>query len=292
MTARSFNFLKYRFHAACLSIIFICAGVAGYVYNGGFRYSVDFTGGTQVMFKFSNPVGSEGLKTILARAGWEDAVTREFSNTEIVIRVKEFVNDSQGLALAMRSVLEENLPNDTQVTILEANGVGPGTGQELRWNFLLMLCAAFLIMFLYIVMRFWSFSYGVGTVVALLHDPLAILAVIAITKMEISPNVICAIIAALGYSINDTIVIFARIRERFASAKPGESPSAIVNESLNKTLSRTILTSLATFLVVAALFVFGGESLRDLSLSFMVGIVVGTYSSIFVASPTMLFFRR
>ena len=291
MTARSFNFLKYKFHAACLSIAFICAGVAGYVYNGGFRYSVDFTGGTQVLFKFSNPVGSEELKSILGRAGWEDAVTREFSDTEIVIRVKEFVNDSEGLAQAMREVLQANMPGTT-ATILEANGVGPGTGQELRWNFILMLSIGFLLLFLYIVSRFWSFSYGIGTVVALLHDPLAILAVIAITKMEISPNVICAIIAALGYSINDTIVIFARIRERFAGAKQGESPSAIVNQSLNQTLSRTILTSLATFLVVAALFVFGGESLRDLSLSFMVGIVVGTYSSIFVASPIMLFFRR
>lgn len=292
MTARSFNFLKYKFHAAFLSLTFICAGVAGYIYNGGFRYSVDFTGGTQVLFKFSNPVGSEELKRILAHAGWEDAVTREFSQTEVVIRVKEFANDAQGLALAIQSALEANLPNQTTAMILEANGVGPGTGQELRWNLLFMLIAGFALMFGYIVVRFWSFSYGIGTVIALLHDPLAILAVIAIAKIEISPNVICAIITALGYSINDTIVIFARIRDRFAVAKQGESSSVIVNESLNHTLSRTILTSFATLLVVLTLFVFGGESLRDLSLSFIVGILVGTYSSIFVASPIMLYFKR
>ena len=291
MTARSFNFLKYKFHAAFLSVSFILAGIAGYVYNGGFRYSVDFTGGTQVLFKFSAPVGSEEIKSILAHAGWEDAVTREFSQTDVVVRVKEFANDAQGLAQAIKGSLEGALPGVSAV-ILEANAVGPGTGQELRLNFLMMLIAAFSLMFLYIAFRFWSYSYGIGAVVALLHDPLAILSVIAIMKIEISPNVICAIIAALGYSINDTIVIFARIREKFATAKAGESPTAIINESLNQTLSRTILTSLATFLVVSALFVFGGESLQNLSLALMVGIAVGTYSSIFVASPTMLFFRR
>lgn len=291
MTVRSFDFLKYKFHAAFLSATFIVAGIAGYVYNGGFRYSVDFTGGTQVLFKFSRPVGSEELKSVLAHAGWDDAVLREFSSTELVVRVKDFANDAQGLAMLLKEKLEAGMPQ-TQATILEANGVGPGTGQELRWNFLLMLIGGFLVMFLYIVMRFWSVSYGIGTVVALLHDPLAILAVIAILKIEISPNLICAILLALGYSVNDTIVIFARIRERFATARSGESPKAIVNESLNQTLSRTILTSLATFLVVVAIYIFGGESLRDLSLAFMVGIVVGTYSSIFVASPVMLFFRR
>ncbi len=291
MTARSFNFLKYKSYAACFSIAFILAGIAGYVHNGGFRYSVDFTGGTQLRFEFSKPVGSEELKGILARNGWEDAVTREFSPTEKVVRVKEFVNDAQGLAVAIQGALQANLP-DTTVILHEVNGVGPGTGQELRWNFILMLLAGFALMFSYIVARFWSLSYGIGTIIALLHDPLAILAVIAITKIEISPNIICAIIMALGYSINDTIVIFARIRERFATSKPGESPAAIVNESLNLTLTRTILTSLATFSAVAALYMFGGESLRDLSLAFMVGILVGTYSSIFVASPIMLFFRR
>lgn len=287
----SFNFLKYKIPAAAFSILFLCAGITGYVYNGGFRYSVDFTGGTQVLLQFSSPVGSEELKSVLSRGGWHDAITREFSATEVVVRVQEFENDANGLAQRIRDSIQQVNPN-LSVTILEANGVGPGTGQELRWNFILMLLLCFGFMFAYIAMRFWSFSYGIGAIVALLHDPLAILAIIAIFKLEISPNVISSIIAAVAYSINDTIVIFARIRERLKTARSGESVDHIVNDSLNQTLSRTVLMSFATFSVVAALFFFGGESLRAFSLPFMIGIFFGTYSSIFIASPIMLFFRR
>ena len=291
MIGHTFNFLKYRVPAAFFSLAFIGAGVAGYMYHGGFRYSVDFTGGTQVMFKFSKPVGSEALKAALSKSGWEDAVTREFGNDVVVVRVKQTADDAAGLATKIKMALESSF-DDTTATISEVNAVGPGTGAELSKNFILMISFGLLLMFLYIAFRFWSFSYGLGALVALLHDPLAILSVIAMLNTEISPTVICAMIAALGYSINDTIVIFARIRECFSTAKPGDSPVHIVNDSLNQTLSRTILTSFATLLVVASLFFFGGESLKNFALALMVGIVMGTYSSIFVASPIMLLFRR
>lgn len=283
------NFLKYRFVSIGVSSLFIAAGALAYLYFGGFRYSVDFTGGTQVRLKFNQAVGSEHVKDSLSAGGWDDAIIREFGDNEIAIRVKEFSNDSQGLSTRIKETLE-NKVQGSQVTILEANAVGPGVGKALRWNSILAVMLGLLLMLVYIAFRFWSLSYGMGAVIAILHDALAILALFAITQREISPNVICAILATLGYSINDTIVIFARIRENFVKMR-GDSAEDIVNTSITQTLRRTILTSLSTGLVVGALFIFGGETLRNLSLALLVGIVVGTYSSVYIASPIMLFVR-
>lgn len=283
------NFLGYRLVAALLSCALIGAGVVGYMQHGGFRYSVDFLGGTQLSVKFSKAVGSEQLKSALTQAGFADATIREFSDVDAVIRVKEFSNDAHGLGSSIKEGLEKNL-DGTQVDILEVNAVGPATGETLRFNFILMLVLGLVAMLAYIGIRFWSLSYGMGAVVAILHDALCILAVFAILNREISPNVITAILATLGYSINDTIVIFARIRENFVKEK-GKSSTQVVNASLNQTLKRTLLTSLSTALVVGSLFVYGGETLRSLSLALLVGIVVGTYSSVFIASPVMLLLR-
>lgn len=286
-----FNFVKYRFWTGgCFFALLLGAGVVGYVMNGGFKYSVDFTGGTQVLFKFSQPVGSEELKGALARNGWDDAVLREFSPTDVLVRVQEFAPDVAAFSVQLQQVLQKEMPNVT-ATIEEANVVGPATGATLRMNALIAFLLGLIIMLVYIAFRFWSVPYGVGAIVALVHDAIAILAVFALLQREISPNLICAILATLGYSINDTIVIFARIRENFAKNK-NQSPAEVVNEAIHQTLRRTILTSLATTLVVLALLIFGGEALRNLSLALLVGIVVGTYSSIFIASPIMLALRK
>lgn len=283
------NFLKYSTASIAVSSLFIAAGVAGLFYYDGFRYSVDFTGGTQVLLKCKQDFGSEKVREALTAGGWDDAVIREFGSGEIAVRIKEFQNDSQGLSLKIKETLEKHLSTQ-DVEILEANAVGPGVGTALRWNSIIAVLLGLFLMLLYIAFRFWSFSYGTGAVVAILHDALVILALFALTQREISPNVICAILATLGYSINDTIVIFAKVRENFVKMR-GESAETIVNTSLNQTLRRTLLTSLSTGLVVGALFVFGGETLRNLSLALLVGIVVGTYSSVYIASPIMLSLR-
>ncbi|MFS8506944.1 MAG: protein translocase subunit SecF [Proteobacteria bacterium] len=284
------DFLKYRFFCCfVISFSMIAAGIGGYLYNGGFKYSVDFTGGTQVLLKFDQNYGLGKIKESLSAGGWE-ATVFQFGNDDVAIRVQEFSHDSQGLALKLKEQLSATF-NTQNIEILEANAVGPGVGASLRWNSILAVLIALFSMLLYIAFRFWSFSYGMGAVVAILHDAVAILALFALTQREISPNVIGAMLATLGYSINDTIVIFARIRENFVKMK-GQHPDVIVNTSINQTLSRTILTSLSTTLVVVALLVFGGEALRNLSLALLVGIVVGTYSSIYVASPIMLMLRK
>lgn len=284
------NFLRYRVSAALLSCVLIGAGVFGYIQHKGFRYSVDFVGGTQLLVKFSKPVGSESLKQALTASGFKDATTREFSDVDALVRVKEFSNNVQGLGSTIKDGLEKNLGSDTKVTILETNAVGPGVGSALISNSLWMVALGLLAMLLYIAVRFWSLSYGMGAVVAIFHDALCILAVFLVLDKEISPNVVIAILTTLGYSINDTIVIYARIRENFVK-EANKTAQEVVNLSLNQTLKRTLLTSISTGLTVGSLFVYGGESLRSLSLALLVGIIVGTYSSIFIASPVMLLLR-
>jgi len=258
--------------------------------NGGtceycWLFLSDFTGGTQVLLNFKEPVSSEKLKTILENKGWQGLAIREFSKTEILVRVQDFSNDARGLAESIRAAAQERLENNV-VTILSTDSIGSGIGKALRTQSTKAIVIGLLLMLLYIAIRF-QFAFAVGAVIALLHDAIAVLAVFLFFNREISIDVIGAILAMLGYSINDTIVIFSRIRENMRIMK-NVSLYDIVNMSINQTLRRTILTSLATALTVTPLFIFGGEALRDLSLSLLIGIVVGTYSSIYIASAGML----
>jgi preprotein translocase subunit SecF len=286
------NFLKYRLYCGIFSALFLLASLGVYIYKWQTRgytfvYSVDFTGGTQVLLKFEKPVSICHLKDILEKNGWKNPVTREFSAPEeVLIRVSEFSNDAKGLAERMRGVIQTEIP-DNPVSILQSEGVGPGVGQSLRWNFFWAVLIALIAILMYIAIRFWSFSFAVGAIVALIHDPLAILGIFLMFDREISINVIGVILAVIGYSINDTIVIFSRIRDNLNKMR-GASLYEIVNVSLNKTLRRSVLTSLATALTVCSMLFFGGEALRDFSLALLVGIIIGTYSSIYIASPVMM----
>jgi len=286
------NFLKYRWMCGLFSISFLIASLGVYIYKWQTRgytfvYSVDFTGGTQVLLKFEKPVSVCHLKDILEKNGWKNPITREFSAPEeVLIRVSEYSNDSKGLAERMRGAIQAEIP-DNQAVILQSEAVGPGVGQSLRWNFFLAVLIALIAILIYIAVRFWSFSFAVGAIVALVHDPMAILGIFLMFDREISINVIGVILAVIGYSINDTIVIFSRIRDNLHKMK-GSSLNEIVNVSINKTLRRSVLTSFATALTVLSMLFFGGEALRDFSLALLVGIVFGTYSSIYIASPVMM----
>ena len=285
------DFLKYRWLCAAFSVAIFAVFIGGYIYKlqtrgEAFIYSVDFTGGTQVLLRFSKPVTSTQVIGILDAQGWQGATTRDFSQTEILIRIKAFENDAKGLAERIKTALESAMP-DTQIEILQTDSVGVGVGASLRWKSIQSVVVALLLMLLYIWWRFWSFSYAVGNVLSLFHDAVVILAFFLLFDYEISLNVIGAILAVLGYSINDTIVIFSRIRENVKKMR-NEPIEKIVNISINETLRRTLLTSFATCLVVVALLLFGGEALRTLSLALLIGMVFGTYSSIYIASPIML----
>lgn len=298
------DFLGYRYVCFALSLILFASFIGGAFYKyktrgSVFLYSVDFTGGTQILFDFSKPVSSEKVMEILEQNSISGSTAREFSDHEVLIRLKPMEEESgeneavlsmKNLADNIRTLLKNNL-KDTDVKVLQTDSVGAGIGAELRQNSFLAIIIALIGMLAYIWLRFRSVSYGFGSIAALTHDVVVILSFILWFDYEISMNVISAILFILGYSINDTIVIFARIREVVAK-KTNASMVSLVNNSINETLRRTILTSFATLLVVLALLIFGGEILRLLSISLVIGIVFGTYSSIYVASPVMLLLHK
>ena len=285
------NFLKYRTVTALssLGLIVAFAGVALYrqqTRGTVYSYSVDFTGGTQVLFGFDQDVDSARLKQIIADNGWANASTREFGNNEVMVRVKEFEGDTIGLAERMKGVVQQEMPDNT-VQILQTESVGAGVGADLRGKSAYAMGVALVLMLLYIAMRFWSVAFAAGAILALVHDAIIMLAIFLFLDREISINFIAAILTVLGYSINDTIVIFSQIRE-FMRKRKGVPLAEIVNDSLNYTLRRTMLTSISTGLPVLVMLVFGGEALRDFSLALLIGIIFGTYSSVYIASPIMM----
>jgi len=289
------DFLKYRPYAYVFSFLIIGMFFAGAFYKRVttgqvFTYSVDFTGGTQILLSMQQPLSGESAARDLAASGIENVVTRDFSATEFLIRLKSFESDSKGLAIRVKDIIEKAHPGN-EATIKQVDSVGDGVGKALSRDSIHAVLIALLIMLLFIWFRFRLFSFAIGNVISLAHDVIVILSFVMFFNYEISVLVIAAIIFILGYSINDTIVIFARIRENITKLK-GKKIEDIVNISLNETLRRTILSSFATSLVVGALVIFGGEVLRTLALSLLVGMVFGTYSSIYIASPAMLLFYK
>ena len=287
-----FDFLKYRFVGLTLSLIVVSFFVGSYVYKTltrgyAFSYSVEFEGGTQVLLRFKNPVNSKDVRSIIEKK-WPESgpVIREFSSEQILVRVKDFDNDVRGLADKMRETVQEAFA-DNLVTIEKSEAVGPGVGADLRWKSIRAVFLALLLMLLYIAFRFRSFAFAVGAVVALLHDAIMVLGVFLVFDREISISVIGAVLAVLGYSVNDTIVIFSRMRSNLKKMR-GASLYEVVNASLNKTFRRTLLTSISTLLTVGSMFVLGGAVMRDFSLALLMVIFFGTYSSIYIASPVMM----
>jgi len=279
-----YDFLRYRIPAAFFSIAIIGTGVALYLAKDGFRYSVDFTGGTEVRVRFEKQEETADIKKIISD-NWKGTVYNILEANEIIVRVQETPETTTNFD---HKILEDinKVSIDNPGTILQTNSISNSVGQSLRNKSVLAIIVALIAMLLYIAIRF-KFAFAVGAVVAILHDALAILACFLLLDKEISIDVIGAILATLGYSINDTIVIFTRIRKNLKNMK-GKSLRTIVNVSLNQTLRRTLLTSLSTALVVGSQLVFGGATIRNLALALLLGIIFGTFSSIFIASPTMM----
>ncbi|CDK30855.1 protein translocase subunit SecF [Candidatus Babela massiliensis] len=286
------DFMKYNWLSLILSALLIFTFSGFYLYRyfktgSAFNYSVDFTGGIQTLLKFNKPVKSQDIIRILDEKGWPGTIAREFSEKEQLIRIKKEAKDVKEEAENIKKAIEASLDNSYKVEILKTDSVGGATGSRLWLKSFYAIVLSLIAMLLYIAFRFFSFSYAMGAVVSLFHDALAILTVFLIFDKEISINVIGAILAVLGYSINDTIVIFSRVKDNIKKY-PNKSIREVINISITETLSRTILTTISTLLVVVSLSIFGGETLRDLSLALLVGIVFGIYSTIFIANPVLL----
>ena len=279
------NFMKYRRYFYIFSLAVMLATVAWLVAHGGPRWSVDFTGGTLMQVQTTKVVPADHVRRALDEAGYRGAeIQASGDGTEFLVRLRA-QDEKKDPFIDMKRQLDTIEPgSDVQLRRVEA--VGPKIGEELRskalWAVLLSLGA---ILF-YVGIRY-EFKFALGAVIALFHDVFAALGVICFLNREVSLTVIAALLTLAGYSINDTIVVFDRIRERSKQLHK-LSHEDMMNTAMNETLSRTIITSLTVFLATLALYLFGGEVINDFALCMLAGVVFGTYSSIYVASGLAL----
>lgn len=269
------DFLGLRKWAALLSTVLFLASVISLAVFG-LNWGLDFTGGTQIQVSFAKPVAVPQIRTQLEKAGFSDAVVQSYGTAEdVLINIAPRKNANQQ---QLATQIMQAMPG---ATLKRVEYVGPQVGKELATKGLLAVFIALLGTMIYIAIRF-EYRFAIGAAVALIHDPVLILGLFSVLHLEFNLTALAAILAVIGYSLNDTIVIFDRIRENFRKVRKG-TPIEIVNLSINQTLSRTIMTSATTLVVVLALFFFGGPMIHEFSAALIIGIVVGTYSSIYVA---------
>jgi preprotein translocase subunit SecF len=290
----NYDFLGQRKVAYVLSIAFSGIGLAVLLWRG-VNYSVEFTGGTLIQVETQKPADVGALRNALQVAGIEGAEIQSFgSDREIVIRARvaragSDANDTQATAAAVGQALDATLGARTY-SVLRTEAVGPKVGGELRQRAVLAILMSFLAVLAYLAYRF-EWRFGVAAVVATAHDIIAALAFIAFVRLEVSLFVVAGLLTIVGYSLNDTIVIFDRIRENLHRLKR-ESFENILNRSINETLPRTFFTGTTALGSLVALSVLGGDVVRPFALLMLFGVLVGTFSSIFIASPVLLAIER
>lgn len=256
-----------------------------FLFTKGLNFGLDFTGGTQLELRYSQPVNFEEVRKQLDTAGFMGAkVTQYGSARDILVKIPNRAGENE--QRLGEDVLGTLKANDPSVQLQRVEFVGSEVGENLAEQGGLAVLAALFATLLYIALRF-EYRFGISATVALLHDPILILGIFSFFQIEFDLATLAGILAVIGYSLNDTIVVFDRVRENFRKVRKG-TPYEIMNASINQTLSRTIMTSATTLLVVVALYLFGGESLHGFSLALIIGIVIGTYSSIFVAGALAL----
>jgi SecD/SecF fusion protein len=284
--SRNVNFLGKGFIACMCSLALLLAGATAFYMRGEKNFGVDFRGGDLVTMSSPNPIDIGGVRAGLSAIGYADASIQESQQGgKSYITIRSPLNTSE----KVEHQILQSMPT-AQLKVEGSERVGALVGAELARSSLLALGLGILGILLFVTFRF-ELSFAVGAIVALLHDVLLTVGVFALLGRELTLTMVGAVLTIAGYSINDTIVVYDRIREGLASGRRG-SIEQIMNESINQTLSRTILTSTVTLIPILCLFFFGGAVLRDFSLAIIVGVVVGTYSSIFIASPIVLWWTR
>lgn len=280
------RFMDRRVHFAILSAILVLGSLIA-LFTKGLNLGIDFTGGTLIEVRYKQAASVSQVREALARNGFGDAVVQTFgSPQDVLIRLPGGSQDSSTALSARVSAALQQTPGGQGLEIRRVEFVGPHVGQELATQGLLALLLVILGILIYVSIRFeWRFA--VGAIVAMLHDPILILGFFSVSGMEFSITTLAALLAVMGYSINDTVVIFDRIREYLVQQR-NKSVVEVLDMSVNSTLSRTIMTSLTTLLVVLALLFFGGPVIQPFAVTLVIGIIVGTYSSIFIASPVTL----
>ncbi|AHK16185.1 MULTISPECIES: protein translocase subunit SecF [Thalassolituus] len=280
---KTMNFMKFRHVATILSLTLLVISVAAIAMRG-LNLGLDFTGGTLLEVQYETPVPIEGISAVLNNAGYRDVTVQNFgSETDVLVRMSESFRDDLGGEVL--GLLQADSTGN-QLTLLRSEFVGANVGEELRDQGGMALLLALAVVMIYVAARF-QFKFSVGAVMSLFHDVIIIIGMFALFQWEFDLTVMAALLAVIGYSLNDTIVVDDRIRENFRILREGDS-TYIINESLTQTLDRTLMTSATTALVVLALMLFGGDMIHNFSVAMMIGLVVGTYSSIYISANILL----
>lgn len=278
------DFMGKRRFAIGLSIALIVIAVLSLMIRG-INYGVDFKGGTIIQVKFTDKMSTSEVRDVISALNLGDVSIQEYgSQNELLIRVpieEESRSGKETMGQKVEAALKAKYADKFSVERMEM--VGPKVGADLQWKALMSVFYSFIGILIYLAFRF-ELRYAAGAVLATMHDPLIILGLFSLSGKEFTLTVLAAILTVIGYSLNDTIVVFDRIRENM-KLKRGMPTLDLLNLSVNQTLSRTVLTSSTVFFVVVALFFFGGEVIHDFAFALLVGVVVGTFSSIYVASP-------
>ncbi len=282
-TQRNINFVGMRKPAMVLSILMILASI-GSLFVNGLNLGVDFTGGTVIEVGYPEAANVDKIRQALTVAKYDASVQHFGTAKDVLIRIapQEGVDRSK-VGDDVLSILKQG---NADVEMRRVEFVGPQIGDELRDDGGTAMLLALAGILIYVTLRF-EFRFSVGAIIALIHDVVITVGIFSITRMEFDLTILAAILAIIGYSLNDTIVVFDRVRENFLKLRKSNSEES-VNISINQTLSRTIVTSLTTLLVLLALYYFGGKIIHGFSLAMIIGVLVGTYSSIYVASSSLL----
>lgn len=276
-----FDFMSFRKIASVLSIALVIASIA-LLGVRGLNFGMDFTGGTSVEFEYAEAPSLDEIRTQLTEAGYEQFSVQNFgADTIVLIRMAEAGNDE--LANEVTEVLSRT---GAELELVSSEFVGSQVGDDLKEDSALGLLIALAVVLIYVGMRF-QFKFGIASVIPLAHDVLIVLGVFALFQWTFDLTVLAALLAIIGYSLNDTIVVADRIRENFRKMRVGE-PWDIINQSIHETITRTINTSGTTLVVLIALYFVGGEAINNFALALMIGVVVGTYSSIYVSANMLM----
>lgn len=282
---KELNIMGARHIAMALSLALI-VGAFGSLIVRGLNFGIDFTGGTLIEVGYSHAVDLRVVRQHLSEADFDDAQVQHFGTSKDVL-VRIAPREGEDSASLSSSILEALEKTDSEVNMRRVEFVGPQVGEELTEQGGLAMLYALIGILIYVALRF-EYRFALGAIIAAAHDAIVTIGVFSVTQIEFDLTVLAAILAVIGYSLNDTIVVFDRIRENFRKLRK-KTPLEVMNSSINQTLARTLMTSLTTLLVLVALFVFGGKVIHSFSIALITGVIIGTYSSIYVASSVALF---
>ena len=286
-----FDFIGKKKFTIWVSAIAILLSLGSIIYHGGLRYGVDFAGGILLQIKFSKAVEISEVRDAMEAMGSKEAMVQKFGGeNEFLIRIEKGSEDLEAMSRQIQTSLQERFKGQT-LEIRRAEVVGPKVGKDLERKALWAVLLSFLAILIYVAWRFKQVSYGLGGIVALVHDVIVTYGALSIANLEYSLTVLAVILTIIGFSINDTIVIFDRVRENIKKMRK-EDLETIFNISINETLGRTILTSGTVMMVVLILFFFGGPVIHDFAFTLIVGLISGTYSTVYIASPVVLVWEK